>query len=196
MTKPNFSNFLSVRLFKQRVSIMKNYFKPCVLLLSMFWVGFASAGVSAADLKIGVVNPARVLETAPQVEEAEARLKQEFEPRRQQLLNAQENVKRMEERYRKNEAIMSEKQLADLRRDILSKERDVKRDQDEFREDYNIRRSEELDKLQKKIYKAIESLAKRENYDLIISDGVIVASERVDITEKVLAELKRLHNDQ
>jgi outer membrane protein len=175
---------------------MKKYFKPYILLISMLGLGFTSTYLSAAELKIGVVNPARVLETAPQVEEAEARLKQEFEPRRQQLLNAQEDVKRMEERYRKNEAIMSEKKLTDLRRDILSKEREVKREQDEFREDYNIRRSEELDKLQKKIYRAIESLAKRENYDLIISDGVIVASDRVDITDKVLAELKRLHQTQ
>lgn len=148
----------------------------------------------ATDLKIGFVNPLRVLESAPQVEEADRRLKQEFEPREQQILRAQEEVKRMEERFQKDEAIMSEAKAADLKRDIVARRRDIKREQEEFREDYNIRRSEELDKLQKKIYKAIESLAKREKYDLVVSDGVIVASERVDITDKVLAELKRLHD--
>jgi outer membrane protein len=160
-------------------------------LLALLLTGLAHTA-QAVDLKIGVVNPTRVLDAAPQVQQAENRLKQEFEPRKQRIVNTQDEVKRMEDRFRKNEGIMSEQQLSDLRRDILAKERELKREQDEFREDYNLRRNEELDKLQKKIYKAIESLAKRENYDLIISDGVIVASERVDITGKVLSELERL----
>ena len=149
---------------------------------------------AATDLKIGFVNPLKVLEAAPQVQDADLRLKREFEPREQGIVGAQEEIKRMEDRFRKNEAIMSESELGELRRDIIARKRDLKRDQDEFREDYNIRRSEELDRLQKKIYKAIETLAEREGYDLIVSEGVIVASKRVDITDKVLAELKRLHN--
>jgi outer membrane protein len=98
----------------------------------------------------------------------------------------------MEERLGKDEAIMSEKNLNDLRRDIMAKKRDLKRDQDEFREEYNFRRSEELDKLQKQIYKAIETLAKDMGYDLVVSDGVIVASERVDITDMVLKRLQEM----
>ncbi|MDH5436713.1 MAG: OmpH family outer membrane protein, partial [Gammaproteobacteria bacterium] len=67
---------------------------------------------------------------------------------------------------------------------------ELKRKQDEFREDFNIRRNEEFGKLQKRIYEAIVSHAKKEKYDLIISDGVIYASDTVDITNQVLARLK------
>lgn len=146
--------------------------------------------VQAEEIKIGFVNPIKVMETAPQVEAANKRLEQEFAPKERRIVDAQKEVRQMEERLAKDEAIMSERELNDLRRDIMSKKRDLKRDQDEFREEYNFRRSEELDKLQKQIYKAIETLARDMGYDLVVSDGVIVASERVDITDMVLKRLK------
>lgn len=156
------------------------------LLCSVF------AAAQAEDIKIGFVNPVKVMETAPQVEAANKRLEQEFAPKEQRIVGMQKELRQMEERLGKDEAIMSEKDLNDLRRDIMAKKRDLKRDQDEFREEYNFRRSEELDKLQKQIYKAIETLAKDMGYDLVVSDGVIVASERVDITDMVLKRLQEM----
>ncbi len=159
------------------------------LLCGLLLVGMQAR---AADIKIGFVNPVKVMELAPQVEDANKRLEREFAPRERRIVDIQKEIRGMEERLAKDEAIMDEKEITRLRREIISKKRDVKRDQDEFREDYNIRRSEELDKLQKKIYKAIESLAKEHGYDLIVSDGVIVASERVDITDMVLKRLQAM----
>ena len=37
----------------------------------------------------------------------------------------------------------------------------------------------------------IQKLAKAEEFDLIISDGVIYAGKKVDITEKVIGRLKK-----
>jgi outer membrane protein len=78
-----------------------------------------------------------------------------------------------------------------LNRDIISKKRELKRQQDEFREDYNIRRNEELDKLQKRIIEIIQSVAREEAYDFILSDGVVWASKKVDITDKILMRLNQ-----
>ena len=36
----------------------------------------------------------------------------------------------------------------------------------------------------------IQALAKTENYDLVVSEGVVFASERVDITDKVISRLQ------
>ena len=44
--------------------------------------------------------------------------------------------------------------------------------------------------LEKEIAKTIVDLAKKESYDLIVYQGVIFASDKVDITEKVLNNLK------
>jgi len=40
------------------------------------------------------------------------------------------------------------------------------------------------------VTEVIQVLAKAEKYDLIISDGVIFAGERVDITDKILERLR------
>ena len=85
---------------------------------------------------------------------------------------------------------MGDSERRNLERDIIAQQRELKRAQDEFREDFNIRRNEELGSLQRQVYEAIVSLAKEEQFDLIVNDGaVIYASEQVDITDKVLKRL-------
>jgi len=67
--------------------------------------------------------------------------------------------------------------------------RDLRRETQEFREDYNLRRNEELAALQKVVYKAIIEIAKQEKYDLILHEGTIYASGKIDITDLVLKKL-------
>ncbi len=151
------------------------------------WAAWAQAGV-----KIGFVNAEKVLEKAPQVEAARKRLEREFRPRDQELVAMQKEIKRLEEKLARDRDVMSEAQREKLERKIRAKRRELKRAQDEFREDFNIRRNEEFDKLQRQIHKAIIDLAKDEKFDLILGDGVIYASPKVDITDKVLKRLKSL----
>lgn len=160
-------------------------------LISAISALLLAQAAQAADLKIGFVNPIKVLEDANEVKSANARLEREFEPRQRRIENATRELRRMEERLTKDENTMTVKDAEGLSRDIRAKRREIGRMQDEFREDYNIRRSEELDKLQKNIYKAIESLAKQDGYDLIVGEGVIFASDKVDITDSVLERLNR-----
>lgn len=86
---------------------------------------------------------------------------------------------------------MSDDERRKLERDILGQKRETKRARDEFTEDFNIRRNEELAKMQREIALSIVSLAKEKGYDLILENGVIYASERVDITNEVIARLKQ-----
>ena len=164
---------------------MKTYYIPFLLMLIGGW------NTAYAELKIGFVNPVKVMETAPQVESANRRLEQEFAPRKNSLVGLQDDIKRMEERLTKDSAIMSEAEHRQASRDLLSRKRDWKRQQDEFLEDYNIRRNEELDKLQKRIIEVIQMIAREQDYDFILSDGVVWASDRVDITPQVLRRLNR-----
>ena len=84
---------------------------------------------------------------------------------------------------------MSESERSKLEREILSKRRDLKRSQEEFRDDLNIRRNEVLAKLQKDMYQAVVSLAKEQKYDLVLTQGVVYSSNKVDITSSVLKKL-------
>ncbi|EDZ67144.1 OmpH family outer membrane protein [Nitrosococcus oceani] len=161
-------------------------FVAFLLLGSMIVI--APAG--AVDLKIGAVNAVKLLDEAPQKEAALEILKKEFEVRNRELVAKQKKLRGLEDRFNRDAAIMSEADRKALERDILNQNRDLKRDQEVFREDYNIRRNEEFRKLQEEIAKAIVDLAEKKKYDLVVYEGVIYASDKVDITADVLKLLK------
>lgn len=158
----------------------------------IFLLAFAVIAIpaKASDLKIGVVNAVKLLDEAPQKDAALERLKGEFEARNKELMARQKMLQELEEKFNRNSAIMSEAERKAMERDIVSKNRDLKRDQEIFQEDYNIRRNEEFRKLQEQIAKAIITLAKEKNYDLVLYEGVIYASDKVDMTTDVLKVLK------
>ncbi|MCL7421059.1 MAG: OmpH family outer membrane protein [Methylobacter sp.] len=151
-----------------------------------------TANVSFADLKIGFVNIPAVLEKAPQAEKAKKRLEQEFSPRDKQLVAQQKEIQNLEEKMARDASVMGESERRNLEKDILNKKRDAKRAQQEFSEDFNIRRNDELGKLQRRIVEAIREIAKDQNFDLLLTDGVIYASEQIDVTTQVQEKLSRL----
>lgn len=59
-----------------------------------------------------------------------------------------------------------------------------------MREDFNIRRNEELGKLQKKVHEVIVIVSKAESYDLVVTQPVLYASEKIDLTARVLQEMQ------
>lgn len=149
-----------------------------------------------AEVRVGFVNTARVLEKAPQAEAARAKLQQEFAPRDADLVARQKKAKAMEERLKRDGAVMSEEERRKLEREILGEQRELKRARDEFSEDLNIRRNEEFAKLQREVAEAIVAIAKDAGYDLILEAGVVYASKRVDITDDVIAGLLKRYKQQ
>ncbi|MDP3876699.1 MAG: OmpH family outer membrane protein [Methylobacter sp.] len=160
--------------------------------IALFLGLLLAANVSYAELKIGFVNIPAVLEKAPQAEKAKKRLEQEFSPRDKQLVSQQKEIQGMDERMAKDAAVMGESARSNLEKDILNKKRDAKRAQQEFSEDFNVRRNEELGKLQRRIVEAIREIAKDQKFDLLLTDGVIYASDKIDITSQVQKKLSTM----
>lgn len=155
------------------------------LIITMITLGAATT-VVADDYKIGVVNSLQVMEKSPQAAAMKARLQKEFAPIDRQLVVMQKKLKESEDRLTKDSAIMSESERSKLERDIIGQRRELKRKQDQFKEDLNFRQNEEVSQIQKEIIKAVQTVAKQHNYDIVLSDGVIHASPKVNITQMVI----------
>ncbi len=153
-------------------------------------VGMLAAQAAAAEVKVGFVDVRKVMELAPQSEEARNSIEKEFAPRDRELLQQQKEVRSLEDRLVKNAAVLSEVERQRKETDIRASKRELRRAQDEFREDLNLRRSQELSKIQQTAREVIQKFAKAEKYDLIVSEGVIFAGKRVDITDKILERLR------
>jgi outer membrane protein len=136
--------------------------------------------------------PVLLTEKAPQAEKAKKRLEQKFSPRDKQLVAQQKEIQGMEEKMTKNASVMSDSEKANLEKDIINKKRDAKRSQQEFSEDFNASRNEELGKLQRRIVEAVRTIAKDDEYDLLLTDGVIYAKDQFDITAQVQKKLSTM----
>jgi outer membrane protein len=150
------------------------------------------ANAGYAELKIGFVNIPAVLEKAPQAEKAKKRLEEKFSPRDKQLVAQQKEIQSLEEKLSRDASVMSDTERSNLEKDILNKKRDAKRSQQEFSEDFNASRNEELGKLQRRIVEAIREIAKDQKFDLLLTDGVIYASEQIDVTAQVQQKLAKM----
>ena len=144
----------------------------------------------AEDFKVGFVNVAIVLDQAPQAAEARTRIESEFAPRDRELLATQQEIRVLEDELAKNAAVLSAGERERQESRVRQLKRELRRSQDEFREDLNLRRSQELSALQRQVTEVIQAMAKEERYDLIVTDGVIFAGEKVDITRRVIERLR------
>ncbi len=164
-----------------------NTLRIALLLLLM---GGASLGM-AQGLKVGFVNTAKILDEAPQAQNARRQLEREFSPRDRGLTDAERSLQQLEDRLQRDGQVMSEAQRRQLERDILTQRRDLARSVAELRDDLNLRRNEELSKLQQQVRDAILAVAREQRFDLVLNDiGVIYAADTVDITDQVLRRLR------
>jgi outer membrane protein len=142
-------------------------------------------GVSAADLKIGVVDLRKLIDQSAQSQKSQADLKKEFQPKETKLVNEQKELKKLEEKLEKDAAVMSDADKRKTEKELIDRSRDFKREMDEMRQEYGMRANQEMAKIQKIIQDAIQTVAKDGNFDLILVDGVAFAKDGLNVTDLV-----------
>jgi outer membrane protein len=143
----------------------------------------------SAELKVGYVQVEKILQDAPQTAESGKKLEREFGPRSQELDKMAKQIKELEGSLEKDGLTLSDSDRRSKERDAQNIKVEFQRKQRELREDINLRKNEELASLQDRINKAVQAVAKAENYDLVMYSGVAYAADKIDITDKVLKQL-------
>jgi len=143
-----------------------------------------------SETKIGAVNISTLMQEAPQAQVATNKLKASFSERERKILSEREEIRKLEDT---NASILSRSEAETLELKIRERKRLLKRESDVFTEDFSLARNEALKSIQEDVYQAIIEVAERDNYDLVLSESVLHASNRVDITDLVLEQLKLLN---
>lgn len=143
-----------------------------------------------APLKIGVVNMERILREAKLAIQASDRLNAEGQRRQEEIEALSRRFKSRLERFEKNAADMDESSRVQERRALAEMERDVTRRTREAREEFNQRRNEEVLLLQSRAARIVQDIAKKDRFDLVLYE-YFYASDRVDLTKRVIEELDR-----
>ena len=145
---------------------------------------------AAAELKVGVVDIAKLFEESPQAKVVQDNLRAEFGPRLQQLVAQEQALKTRNDKYQKDLATMAADQRTKAEKDLRDSARELERKKAELQDDSNAKRQEEMNKLQRLLFGEVREYAKAQNFDIVIAEGVLYATPTVDMTAAVLAALQ------
>ena len=170
------------------MNVAKSYLVRTASVLALAL--FAGLSAQAQEVKIGVVNIAALMDQAPQARLAMSALDEEFKPRQREIIARNTELQELTEKVQRDLAVMGETERRNAEKELRDLQREVTRLQTEFREDLNLRRNEELGNLQRSLLKEVQEYAESSGYDLVVGDGVLFASEAVNITENVLRAME------
>jgi outer membrane protein len=149
-----------------------------------------TAGPALCQTSIGFVSLDRILREAPAAQQAQKKLEKEFSQRGQELSKLAEQLKKMQENLEKNAVTMSESDRLKREREFGDANRDFQRRQREFNEDLGQRRKEEFERVIERANRAVRQIAEAEKLDVVFqNEQVVWASNRIDITDKVIKAL-------
>ena len=166
---------------------MKKYIAIVAVALFPLLMGTAQA----AELKVGVVNTPKLIAESPQAAALREKLQQEFAPKGRELQAQQNEIKSLQEKFQRDQAVMSESERSSMERRLRDLARDFQFGQQKLQEDQRTRYNEEMGKLQLELVNAIQAFAKAEGFDLVLTEGVAFRADSMDITDQVLARLKK-----
>jgi len=165
--------------------------KKTLKVLILFLVAF---NINAEELKIGIVDVNKILKEAPQTISANKKLEKEFSSRTEKLKAKISTLQTDEKKYQKESLTMSDDQREKAEKSLQQRRIEIQRSERELREDMDLRRREEIGDLQDKINVTIDKIALDEKYDLILYNGIAFASDKVDMTQKIIKLLGGANN--
>jgi outer membrane protein len=156
----------------------------CILLLGLAWLATADA----QQLRIGYVDMKQVLDRAPQVLAGRARLDQEFRARNDAIESDETRAANLEARLQQGDVAADSR--SQLERDLRDLRRSITRRKEDLRDELSFRRTEEVQRLEGQINLAVQEIAERNGFDLILSSPVVYANPALDITDMILEQLE------
>lgn len=145
----------------------------------------------ATSPRIGYVDMKRLLDQAPQVQQAHDRLQAEFASRDDALKKQEDRLEALRVSLAQDRSSLDSEKSAERQSEIDILAGSVRRARERMQQELKDRSTQELDKSWQTINNAAVEYARKHDYDLLLPSPVIYASSKVDITDAVLQKLRR-----
>ena len=112
-------------------------------------------------------------------------------PRDEDIKKMAIQAKSLQDKLEKDSTPLTETERRNLERILANLSREYQRAQRQMREDLSVRQNEEYSLILERTNKAINKIAEKEKYDLILQlQDSVYRSQRIDITDKVIKALE------
>jgi len=170
---------------------MRKLFATVMAMAGMLAV---AAPLSAqASMKIGYIDSRRVLQEAPGAQEARTRLEQEMQGFQQQLQMLEDSLQSIIADYQQKSLVMSAEAKQAREQEIIAKRDGWLQRSEQIQQQAAQRQQEVMQPIMQRVEQAISQVRQAEGVAIVfdvVSDAIISADPSLDLTTKVIEQLK------
>lgn len=149
-------------------------------------------GIADSQTKLGYIDSKKIIDNMQEAGDAKSKLDNLVSDWEKEITVLQDSLKLIKEDYEKKKLILTEEMKTDYEKKIKNFETSITNfRQQKFGEggEYFVKQNEFMNPVYDKIFKAIETVAKRDDYDYVFDRSssilLLYVNERHDLTAKV-----------
>jgi len=160
--------------------------------LALFFFAILITPINAHSIKIGYIDVEKVINNLSHYRQENNLLIQQFEPKKQQLLDLFKHIELLRKKLSNVETTINNETYQKELDTIKDLEISFQTDTELWQQELNQKKLESLQKIETIINRAIEEFAVDENYDLILYQNIAFSSDEVNITNKIISKIEGL----
>lgn len=152
-----------------------------------------ASSAMAAEQKIAVVNFQEVMGKIPQTAAVMQSLEAEFKDEKAVLAQLEQDIKYNQEKKKRDGSLMSAKEIEELDAKVGAMYQEYQVKGKAFQQKTGVRKNEETNKIIALVRQAIDNIAAKGDYDLVLEQSAVVYSKPgAAITSKVVEQVSKL----
>jgi len=171
---------------------LKKFFKSIVITTAASSILLASAAM-AVDKKIAVVNFQEVMGKIPQTAVVMQSLEAEFKDEKAVLTQLEKDIKYYQEKSQRDGALMAPKEKEELEKQIGTLYQDYQVKGKALQQKAGQRQGEEQNKIIALVRQAVDNIAAKGNYDLVLEQkAILYVKPELTITDEVIEQVSKI----
>ena len=161
-------------------------------VLVIIFFCFLCFSTNAENIKIGFIDTNQVVTSLTQYKSSIEEISIEFKPKKQELLNLYNHIELLRTKIDETLRSNSNKSIEDELTKLSNLEQSFRKETEFWQNTMNNKKIDLLKEIEILVNQTINEYAKRENYDLILYENIAFASDKVDISKEIIAEIEKL----
>jgi outer membrane protein len=161
-------------------------------VFALFLLAFLAFPVTAESIKIGYIDTEKVVNSLTQYQQENADIIQEFESKKQELLDLFNHIELVRANLSKIDKSLNESNFQIELNKVLELESSFQQETEYWQEKINQKKIDLLQKIEIVVNEAIKEFAITEGYDLILYENAAFVSKNVNISNKIISIIEEM----
>jgi len=161
-------------------------------VFALFLLAFLALPVTAESIKIGYIDTEKVVNSLTQYQQKNADIIQEFESKKQELLDLFNHIELVRANLSKIDKSLNESNFQIELNKVLDLESSFQQETEYWQEKINQKKIDLLQKIEIVVNEAIKEFAITEGYDLILYENAAFVSKNVNISNKIILIIEEM----